>query len=338
MTTGGAGWRGTDGRERLFRALPFAAIVAGTALFSFHHHEPWRDEVGAMLEASAVPWGEFMHAMRVEGIPPLYHALLKVLGAVLPHRAALIAAGALGLSVLLLGTYRLIEAIVGASRAAWLTLAFSLTYAYAYELGVMIRQYTLGLGLSLLCFAYLRGALAEPGRRKLWAGTIAGGLAALTSPHSACVAGGGLLAFGVLSLAQRRRPVAWWPALLTLPCFALVLYNALPFPGRTYEGNQLFHYPPSVTLRLSVQALVTGVMPFDWWHAESFVPARLVRPFAVLRSLAFWALIAGAALSIAARARTLRRSWGVESFDVLSVLFSWPPLLIIVVRHYWGFY
>src|SRR5262249_7974925 len=77
-------------------------------------------------------------------------------------------------------------------RAAWATLAFSLTYVYAYELGAVVRQYTLGLGLALLSFAHLRDALRTGDRRRVRAGAVAAGLAALTSAHSACVAGGGL--------------------------------------------------------------------------------------------------------------------------------------------------
>src|SRR5262249_52639310 len=161
----------------------------------------------------------------------------------LPGPLALVLVGALGLGVLLFGTHRLLVAISGERRAAArVTLALSLTYVYAYELGVVVRQYALGLGLSLLSFALLRDPLRWCGRRRaVRAGALAAGLAALTSPHAACVAGGGLLAFGLLSLARRRPLRAWWPILLTLPAFALDLYLASPFPDRGGPGNAVWH-------------------------------------------------------------------------------------------------
>jgi hypothetical protein len=316
------------------RALPFALVVLGVAAFDLRFHEFWRDEAGAMLEARAVPWGSLLEAMRVEGVPPLFHALLKVAGAVLPNPLALVAVGALGLGTLLLGTYRFLVALSGARRgAARATLALALTYAYAYELGAVIRQYALGLGLALLSLACLRDALRGD-RRAVRTGALAAGLAALTSAHAACVAGAGLLAFGVIALARRRALRGWWPILLTLPCFALVAYLASPYPLRVAEGNAQLHFPAATTARLSLQALVEGVMPSDWWLVESFVPPPLRGAVAALRSLAFWGVVLGAAAALAARVAR----WRVSTFEVLAVVVSWVPLLVIIVNHYWGFH
>jgi len=321
------------------RAAPFVVVIVAIALFDLRWHEFWRDEANAMLEARAVPWGAFLEAMRVEGIPPLFHVLLKIAGAVLPNPLALVAVGALDLGVLLFGTYRLLVALSGAPRAAArVTLALSFTYVYAYELGAVIRQYTLGLGLALLSFAYLRDALRLGDRRAVRAGALAAGLAALASAHSACVAGGALLSFGLISLARRRSIRGWWPILLTLPAFALVVYLAAPYPGRTGEANLAQSYPPGVTLRLSLQALVEGVMPHDWWHLEAFLPRRLADVVAALRSLAFWGVLTGAGVALAARILALRGRWRTGAFEVIAVLGSLPPLLVIIVLHYWGFY
>lgn len=323
----------------LARAAPFALIIFAVTLYDHRYHEFWRDEACALLEARAVPWTGLLHAMRLEGIPPLYHALLKVLATFLPNPAALLAAGALGLATLLTGTYRLAESITGSKRAATaFTLALSLTYTYGYELGVMIRQYSLGLGLALLSIAHFRRALSDLDRRHVWTGTLAAGLSALTSAHSACVAGGVLLAFGLFCLADRRPLRAFWPIFLTLPCFALVVHLALPFAERTPEANHVVRYRDGIAPRLAAQLLVEGLVPYDWWHAESFLPARLLPLFSALRSLGFQGVLASIALAFAARTGALRPRWKLPAFEVLAVIAGIPPLAYVMLYHYWGSY
>lgn len=168
------------------------------------------------------------------------------------------------------------------------------------------------------------------------AGALAAGLSALTCAHAACVAGAGVLAFALVSLARRRR--GWWPVVLTLPCFALVAYLASPYPLRVREGNVAAHLATGAALRLSLQALVDGVMPSDWWLAASLAPPSVRGALAALRSLAFWGLSAGVLLGLATRAFALGRRWRVGAFDVLAVACAAPPLLVVIVGHYWGFY
>jgi hypothetical protein len=322
------------------RALPFAVLIVAVAVFDLVCHEFWRDEAGAMLLARDVPWGSLLNAMRYEGVPPLFHAMLKLAGLVLPNPMALVAVGAFDSAILLYGTYSLLEVISGAPRAsARLTFAFALTYTFAYELGVVVRQYTLGLGLALLAFAHLRMALrATAERHHVWFGAASAGFAALASTHAACVAGGGLLAFGLLSLLRERPIRTFWPVLLTLPCFALDAWLAAPFAGRIYVGNRVYHFEGTTTLVLSLQALIEGVMPSDWWLVESLVPPWLSDAFAAVRHLAFWSMLMALGLALLSRLRRLRARWGVEAFDLVAVLASWPPLLEIIVHHYWGFY
>ncbi len=100
----------------LARAAPFVLVVAAVTLYDHRYHEFWRDEACALLEARAVPWRGLLHAMRLEGIPPLYHVLLKVLASFLPNPAALLAAGAIGLATLLTGTYQLVDSITGSKK------------------------------------------------------------------------------------------------------------------------------------------------------------------------------------------------------------------------------
>ncbi len=202
----------------------------------------------------------------------------------------------------------------------------------------MIRQYSLGLGLALLSIASFRRALSDLDRRRVWTGTLAAALSALTSAHSACVAGGVLLAFGLFCLADRRPIRSFWPIFVTLPCFALVVYLALPFAERTPEGNQLLRYRDGAAPRLAAQLLVEGLVPYDWWHAESFLPAWFLLPFSALRSLGFQGMLAAVALGLAARARALRPSWKIPTFEILTVTAGIPPLLYVMLYHYWGSY
>lgn len=326
-------------RSMVWRAWPFALIVLAIAIFSFRFHEVWRDEAGAMLEAREVPWRSLLDAMRLEGIPPLFHAMLKVASTVLPNSLALVAVGAFDACLLLWGTYRLLVAISDAPRsAARLTMAFAFTYVFAYELGVVIRQYTLGLGLALLAWAYLRNALRSGQRRDVHAGTIAAGLSALASAHSACVAGGVLLSFGCISLLRRRPWQSWSAIFWALPCFALDLYLAAPFPERTPEGNLARHIPHGSAIPLSLQALVAGIMPSDWWMVEAFVPPSFQGPVAMLRSLAFWGTLGAVLATIGARIAVRKIASRVDHFDLVAIFSSWMPLLVIIVMHYWGFY
>lgn len=329
-------------RARLFRAAPLAVVASAVTAFHAAFHEPWRDEVGAVLEASAVPWSRFLHAMRLEGIPPLYHALLKVLTWLLPNHAALLAAGAIGFGTLLFGTYRLADSIARSKRAALgITLALSITYTYAYELGVMIRQYSLGLGLSFLAIACFREALEPPAGSGPWArrGTLAAAMSVLVSAHSACVAGAALLAFGLVSFATRRPLRAWWPVFLTLPAFALVVYLALPFPERTPETNRVLAQPPDLAVRFAGQLLVEGLMPNDWWRAESFLSPALNPWFSALRSVAFRSVVGALALSLVARLfGSPRLRGGALAFDLIAATAGCAPLLYIMIYRYWGSY
>ena len=278
--------------------------------------------------------------MRIEGVPPLFHVLVKLLCSVLPAPLALMAAGSLGLSVLLFGTYRLLASVSGSPRySARATLVFALTYAYAWELGAMVRQYTLGLGLGLLSFSYLRDALRRrDDRSSMLAGTLAGTLCALSSAHAACVAGAGFLAFGVLSVLGRRPWRSWSPILLSLPTFALVAYLASPFPERVASANQTVHNTPVGTLILGLQVLVGSVMPSDWWLVEASSPSWLYQTYALLRGFGFWGLVVGMVVALAARGRRIRARRGLEAFDLIAGLAAIPPLLEVTLHHYFGQY
>jgi hypothetical protein len=76
-------------------------------------------------------------------------------------------------------------------------------------------------------------------------------------------------------------------------------------------------------------------MPADFWLAESFLPSSLRPAAAALRSAAFWGVVGAALIALGWRLSRASRTRG-EAFDLLAVAASWPPLLEIVVHHYWG--
>lgn len=326
-------------RANIARAFVFLLLAVAIAAFDLRYHEFWRDEVGALLEARAVPWRDFIEAMRIEGVPPLFHILLKLVGFLLPNPLTLVTVGAIDFAILLWGTYQLLLAISNQRRSSFLfTLAFATTYVYAYELGVVIRQYTLGLGLAFASWAYFRRALAGGRPRDVYAGTLTAALAALSSAHSACLAGGVLLSFGCWAIWLRRPWASWRVILWTLPCFAFDAYLAAPYAERTPEANEVQSIPTGAILPLSLQAIIEGIMPGDWWRIEEFVPFAWQTAVAVGRSSAFWGVLVAALIVVIIRLVNRHISPRAFHFDVLTIVSSWVPLLIIIVFHYWGSY
>ena len=278
--------------------------------------------------------------MRIEGTPPLFHVLVKLATYLFALPVALSLVGALGYATLLAGTYRLLFAISGSRRASFvLMLLFAATYSYSYELGVMVRQYGGALGLIFLSFAYLRDGLRLERTRDVAFGALFGGLAAMCASMSACVAGGGLLAFGLLALMRRGGIRFGWPVLLALPCFYVAYLSMAPWPGRWTEGNTEWKKAPDEVVRVIKSAFVRGAMPVDWWAAGFWArtAAGIVR-WAVLRQYAFMGIGAATILGFLVRLRAIRRRPSLESFDVLAVVLGWVPLLYIFVDFYWGSY
>ncbi len=316
-------------------AFAMAALVA----YSGRYHAFWRDEVHQELLAANIPMHRFVMARRVEGIPFLFNLILKLFTLFTSLSRSLLLGSAVGYGTFLFGTYRCVSSICRRPTASLvMTALFAGTYMYAYEYGVMAREYGLGAGLGLAANGYLRDALRGRSLRPVLLGTVAAALCASTCAHASTLAGGALAAFGVVALARDRGMRRIWPTLAALPFFAFALYLALPFPGRHPDLNVDHHQPREIFLRLALQALSGSFTGRDWWYAASFGDPRTIEFISQFRYWGVLGIAAGAAYSIALR---LTPAWSeyrpILVYDVLAIVIGWIPLSEIIVNHYWGF-
>jgi hypothetical protein len=315
-------------------ALAACALVA----YDARYHEFWRDEVHPILLAQNVPLRRFLLAKKVEGFPPLFDLLSMPFVRVLSPEQRLLLGGGTGFAVLLFGTYRCIASICARPVASLvLTALIGASYSYAYEFGVVIRPYALSAGFGLLANAYLRDALRTGRARSVVLGTLAAGLCALSSTHAATLAGGALVAFGLVSLWRDRSLRRVLPTLGVLPFFAVVAYVILPFPGRSSDLNVDMHRSGGTFLPYAMQAIAGSFTPQDWWVAASFGEPGWLDRVATFRHWAPIGIAAGFMYSVVLRSTDAWREYRpVLVYDVLAILVGWAPLLEIVVNHYWG--
>jgi hypothetical protein len=318
-------------------ALLFA--MAALVTYSAHYHAFWRDEVHQELLAANIPMHRFVMARRVEGIPFLFNLILKLFTLVFLPSRSLLLGGAVGYGTLLFGTYRCILSICRRTTASLvMTALFAGTYVYAYEYGVMVREYGLGAGLGLATNAYLREALRGRSLRPVLFGTASAALCASTCAHAATLAGGALAAFGMVALVRDRGIRRIWPTVFALPFFGFALYLALPFPGRHPDLNVDHHQPRELFQRLALQAISGSFTGRDWWYAASFGDPRIIELIATLRHWGVLGIALGVAYSIVLR---LTPDWSdyraILVYDVLAIVIGWAPLVEIIVNHYWGF-
>jgi len=317
-------------------ALVFAMAVL--VAFTARYHEFWRDEVHHELLAANIPLHRFVVTRRVEGVPTVLGLILTLFGTVLPLRASLLLGGALGYGTLLFGTYRCVLSISRRPTASLVVTALLAgTYMYAYEYGVMMREYGLGAGLGLATNGYLRDALRGRSLRPVVMGTATGALCACTGAHALTLAGGAFAAFAVVALWRDQGVRRIWPTLGALPFFAFALYLALPFPGRTAAGNVDAHHPAALFARYALQAVSGGFTAQDWWVTASFGDPNVLDIIARLRH---WGVV-GVALGVAySTILRLTPDWSdyrpILAYDLLAVVVGWLPLLEIVINHYWG--
>jgi hypothetical protein len=315
-----------------------AAAVAALVAYDARYHEFWRDEVHTYLFNEHVPLHRFLLAKKVEGHPPLYDFLTVPLVSFVSPFGRILVGAAVGFGVLLFGTYRCLLSICRSPVASLvLTAFFAATSIYVYELGVVVRCYALGAGFGLLTNAYLREALRGHSWRPVILGTVAASLCLLSSTHAATIAAGSLTAFGLVSLWRHRGIKMALPTLAVLPCLAVLVYEILPFPGRSSELNVDMHRAGEQFTKMALQALAGSFTPQDWWVATSFGDPEVLDRLAFLRHWGLLGALAALAYSIALR---LSPDWKYYRpllvYDVLSVTIGWAALLEIVVNHYWG--
>jgi hypothetical protein len=309
----------------LASALPVALFV-----YTLRCHEFWRDEVQALLLGRDVPLAGLLHAMRLEGSPPLFHLILKVLSVALPAPATLALAGALGYAALLAGTFHLLRVLSRRPAPSLaLTVALGLTNTFAYELGVLSRPYGLGLGLDLAGLGELYVALRLRRPRRALTGALLCGAAAITSDHAACVAGAALASFVLVALADRRTRSLVLPTLAALPFFALTWYLMAPCAERTAEVAVAANPHLDGVLRQAARVLRSGALAGGWWG-----PAGGAAPHPVIYAL----FAAALTLTGVVRLARSRHDMAVTLFPFGVALLSWATLLYIFVAWYIGSY
>jgi hypothetical protein len=315
-----------------------ATAVTALVVYDARYHEFWRDEVHTYLFNEHVPLHRFLLAKKVEGHPPLYDFLTVPLVPFLSPFARILVGAAVGFGVLLFGTYRCLLSICRRPVASLVVTALlAATSIYVYELGVVVRCYALGAGFGLLTSAYFREALRGHSLRPVVLGTVAGSLCLLSSTHAATIAAGSMAAFGLVSLWRHRSIKMVLPTLAVLPFLGVLVYEILPFPGRSPELNVDMHRPGSQFLRMATQALAGSFTPQDWWVTASFGDPDVLDRIAFLRHWGLVGVLCALAYSVALRLSPGYRSYRpLLVYDLLALGIGWAGLLEIVVNHYWG--
>lgn len=317
-------WAGTPSAAHLLLGVPTLLVL----LFGRYRHEPWGDETQAYLIAHHQSGFGFLHMLALEGVAPLFHLFLKVVDHLVPAAWVLPIAGAVGYGLLLLGTFRLLEALSARRGLSLLvTLLLGATDTYAYELGIVARPYGAGLGLAFLAAASLVSRRKKP--RNLHAGAWAA-LCMLTSVHAGCVVGGLLVTETLWT--YRTRTLRNVLAGLALPLFAIAvdLYFIRPNPSRTTYLTQFNLPSPSEAFFMAAKAIEDGLGASGWWpspHRGEW-KVHLWGPTVLAIGVA-----TGGALASASEANRLRIRFGALAWTLGS-----GALLVILLCFHYGAY
>ncbi len=316
---------------KAFLGLSTVAVFVFTSTF----HEFWRDELQAALIARTVPLGDLVPAMRIEAVPPVVYLALKAIrGLPIPYSLSVLAPA--GYACLLFGTYRLLYTLSGSkTRSLVVTVLLGLTDTYFYELGVVVRQYGLGLGLALACMGFLGSALArrdDETSSDAWWGALTGALAGSTATHPACVAGAALLSYAVIRLAQRRTLRAVLEPLCALPAFLFTFFLISAY-DRTPGGLVERHPPLLDAMEVIGRTLADGLVCRGWW-SDWRQPYAIDAPRLVAMGAVAIALVALVLLRLPA----LRRGTACALFYAGTLVLGGATLFYIFVVRYEGSY
>ncbi|HMJ09844.1 MAG TPA: hypothetical protein VK524_00490, partial [Polyangiaceae bacterium] len=212
---------------------------------------------------------ELWWILRMEGVPPGTYLILKVLDVLFPTKA-LVAFAALGSLVLSFGTYQTLLTLSGRRTASMLaTCALGFTDTYFYELGVVVRQYGLSLGLALACFGYLGRALQTGAMRQAVTGGILAASSVLMTVHAGCLAGGAVLGYTLFSLGKARAGSLLWPAALAAPAFLLTFVVISNHPDRIAFSNETYQRTFDEAATFLRQVVDNSVVAPGWWRPDT---------------------------------------------------------------------
>ncbi len=303
-------------------------VAAVVAWFSHVYHEPWRDEIQVLLTAREVPWPGLLEACRVEGATPAIYFLAKALYSFADDLEVLTLVAAISQALLLGATFALVR-VLGNGRAAALlvTLAFATTFSFAYELGVIVRQYAAGMGLAFLSMAAFFSAqkMNQSLRHVAGAGVLAG-LASATTTHAGCLSLSVALVFGAL---QGKR--GQWGRLLTtavsaMPGMVLTIYIIAPYANRTPVGNVPFAVSVESAVGSVPRLVMSGLLPQARWSFPMAESSSHVGGFLLCALLV---VVIGEGVRAGRLAPELLVLLG-------GALLSWAPLLYIFIYRYEG--
>jgi hypothetical protein len=320
------------GAESKRSAIAIGALTLISFIYARAVHEPWVDEAQALLVARATPWRGFYAAMHLEGVTPLFHAALKILAFVLPAPVALNVAAAAGYAMLLYGAYSLLLAISDRPRASLVAAcALGVGDTFGYELGVVARQYGLGLGLALLATARLYKALdgGADRRGEALAGGAIAALAVITSIHAGCVASGAVGAFVFIQLARGDRRRALYALVPLLPALGAALLFIGDDPRRALDATKLYDRKGSEAARVAFDCLRDGIAASGWWLNGKELELKMSILGVTLGAIA---TAIGAQLT---RGRAQARG---AAFALATVTLANLPLLYILVFRWSGGY
>jgi hypothetical protein len=301
--------------------------VVFVVVFDVTYHEYWRDEIQPVLIGRQ--WGTpgFLRVARLEGVPPGFYALCGLVDALLAPPWGLAVVGGLGYATLLGGTYTFLRAVSRRRDASLrLTAALAPTAPFLYDLGVVVRQYSMGLGLVLAGSGLMLRAIAR--RRQHVLPVVLVLLGALTSAHATCLAVGAVCAYGLVAVTRRELSTLAKLSALCLPVFGAIACVLAPHSARAPQAS---HAHEVHLLRAPIDAWLLFhrcLANSGWWREEA--PAWAYGGLGVTGAL----LLAFYTISLigAARARARPEALYLITWHVCSVL----PLMYIFLAWYWG--
>jgi hypothetical protein len=232
-------------RTLLKRFMPWLpllfAVCAGVVI---GRHELWRDELQAWLLARDTPtFTSFLYALRYEGVPPLWHTLIRGLTRVSGSPSAM------QLLQVLLGTAWVKIMVLKSPFPRWLTALLAFSYYVFYQYTIISRSYGLGLIFLTLACADFHNPI-KTWRLGLWLA-----LASWTSVMGLIVAAGIAIAHGITSKRSQALLITFIAAGVSV--FLMIQPQDALFPS---SPGWIFNFKAARLLHLG-ETIVTAYLP-----------------------------------------------------------------------------